>query len=74
MLSQSIGESAIPTGVFLPIFPRRDEKIARLRATIDLYELPSGDLAAALIRRAVAGTRRSDETGTAGTGSLPCYL
>jgi hypothetical protein len=53
MLPKRIGESAISTGVFLPESPSRTEKLARLRSMIHVYDPQPGDLAAALVRRAL---------------------
>jgi hypothetical protein len=59
MLPESIRESAVPTGIFLPVSPRREEKLERLRAAIHLYDPQSLDLAAALVHCALTSARQT---------------
>jgi hypothetical protein len=66
MLSTSIRESAVPTGVFLPVSSSRDEKLARLRAGIHLYSPNARDLAAALVHCAIARTGKSRSAADSG--------
>jgi hypothetical protein len=57
MLS-NIQDSTVPSGVLVAVSRSREEKLARLRATIDLYQPESRDLAAALVHCALASAAR----------------
>jgi hypothetical protein len=64
MRSERIGESAISTGVILPQSASRAGKLERLRAIIHVYEPQPGELAAALVRRALGNAGSSSASSS----------
>ena len=55
MLTESMRESAVPTGVFLPPGESREQKLERLRADfLQNREPDSREIADAMVKRALA--------------------